>query len=117
MRILIKNGHIIDPSQGINGIGDILIEDGKIKEIKIKSREQRQKTRDDDHTDRIIDAKGMIVIPGLIDMHVHLREPGFEYKETIRTGTLAAVKGGFTTVCCMPNTFPVNDNASVTEFI
>jgi dihydroorotase len=59
----------------------------------------------------------MYVFPGLIDMHVHLREPGFEYKETISTGTMAAVKGGFTTVCCMPNTLPVNDNASVTEFI
>ena len=117
MRILIQNGHIIDPSQGISGTGDILIEDGKIKDIKIKSREQIQKTRDNDHTDRIIDAKGLIVLPGLIDMHVHLREPGFEYKETISSGTLAAVKGGFTTVCCMPNTFPVNDNASVTEFI
>ncbi|MBM4146302.1 MAG: dihydroorotase [Nitrospira sp.] len=117
MRILIQNGHIIDPSQGMSGTGDILIEDGKIKDIKTKSREQRQKTRDDDHTERIIDAKGLIVLPGLIDMHVHLREPGFEYKETISSGTLAAVKGGFTTVCCMPNTFPVNDNASVTEFI
>jgi len=117
MRILIQNGHIIDTSQGISGTGDILIEDGKIKDIKTKSREQIQKTRDDDHTDRVIDAKGLIVLPGLIDMHVHLREPGFEYKETISSGTLAAVKGGFTTVCCMPNTFPVNDNASVTEFI
>ena len=67
--------------------------------------------------DRIIDASGLFVLPGLIDMHVHLREPGFEYKETINTGTMAAVKGGFTTVCCMPNTYPVNDNASVTEFI
>jgi dihydroorotase len=66
---------------------------------------------------RIIDAKGLVVMPGLVDMHVHLREPGFEYKETIKTGTMAAVKGGFTTVCCMPNTYPVNDNASVTEFI
>lgn len=117
MRILIQNGHIIDPYQGISGTGDILIEGGKIKDIKTKSREQRQKTRDDNHTDRIIDAKGLMVLPGLIDMHVHLREPGFEYKETISSGTLAAVKGGFTTVCCMPNTFPVNDNASVTEFI
>lgn len=127
MRIFIKNGHIIDPSQGINGIGDILIEDGKIKEIKIqdagyriqdkkfKSRESCIMDRESDT--RIIDAKGMFVIPGLIDMHVHLREPGFEYKETIKTGTMAAVKGGFTTVCCMPNTNPVNDNASVTEFI
>jgi dihydroorotase len=122
MRIFIQNGHIIDPSQGIDGIGDILIEDGKIKEIITKSKEQiaksgEQKFQPPELDIRTINAEGMLVLPGLIDMHVHLREPGFEYKETINTGTLAAVKGGFTTVCCMPNTFPVNDNASVTEFI
>jgi dihydroorotase len=122
MRILIRNGHIIDPSQGIDGIGDILIEDGKIKEVTMQSKEQRAKSKEQklhipDSEIRIIDAKGMLVLPGLIDMHVHLREPGFEHKETIKTGTMAAIKGGFTTVCCMPNTFPVNDNASVTEFI
>ncbi|MEW6675838.1 MAG: dihydroorotase [Nitrospirota bacterium] len=119
MRILIKSGHIIDPSQGIDRIGDILIEDGKIKEIKVQgfkgSRVQGLRTPNSEL--RTIDAKGLYVLPGLIDMHVHLREPGFEYKETIKTGTMAAVKGGFTTVCCMPNTYPVNDNASVTEFI
>ena len=115
MNIVIRNGHIIDPSQGIDGVGDIYIESGKIKDINIKSREQRQKPRSSDV--RIIEASGLLIVPGLIDMHVHLREPGFEYKETIRTGTLAAVKGGFTTVCCMPNTNPVNDHASVTEFI
>ena len=112
MKIVIKDGHIIDPSQGIDRVGDILIEDGKIKEI----TDQGTKVKNDPEI-RIINAQGMIIIPGLIDMHVHLREPGFEYKETIQTGTMAAVKGGFTTVCCMPNTFPVNDNASVTEFI
>ena len=112
MKIVIKDGHIIDPSQGIDRVGDILIEDGKIKEI----TDQGTKVKNDPES-RIINAQGMIIIPGLIDMHVHLREPGFEYKETIQTGTMAAVKGGFTTVCCMPNTFPVNDNASVTEFI
>lgn len=119
MKILIKNGHIVDPSQGIDGIGDILIEDGKIKEVRIQSKEDNKKLRryEDEAELRTIDAKGMFVVPGLIDMHAHLREPGFEYKETIKTGTTAAVKGGFTTVCCMPNTFPVNDNASVTEFI
>ncbi|OIP59912.1 MAG: dihydroorotase [Nitrospirae bacterium CG_4_10_14_0_8_um_filter_41_23] len=133
MNILIKNGHIIDPSQGIDRVGDILIEDGKIKEVHIQGKEQRAKppptppspSRGEGKGEgesllsesRIIDAFGLIVIPGLIDMHVHLREPGFEYKETIKTGTMAAVKGGFTTVCCMPNTFPVNDNASVTELI
>ncbi len=117
MRIFIRSGHIIDPSQGIDGIGDILIDNGKIKEIHIKSQEQTANIIEELQTDRIIDASGLMVIPGLIDMHVHLREPGFEYKETISTGTMAAIKGGFTTVCCMPNTFPVNDNASVTEFI
>jgi len=129
MHILIEKGHIIDPSQGIDGIGNILIEDGKIKEVYIQSKEQKAKSKSSPPqpspsmeeglppADRIINAKGMFVIPGLIDMHVHLREPGFEYKETIKTGTAAAIRGGFTTVCCMPNTFPVNDNASVTEFI
>ncbi|MCJ7483368.1 MAG: dihydroorotase [Thermodesulfovibrionales bacterium] len=122
MRIHIQNGRIIDPSQGLNTIGDILIEDGKIKEVRetipphtpLGKRGRRGGNSPDT---RIIDARDMIVIPGLVDMHVHLREPGFEHKETIKTGTMAAVKGGFTTVCCMPNTFPVNDNASVTEFI
>lgn len=128
MKILIKNGHIIDPSQEIDGIGDILIEGGKIIEIRMqdagyhiqaKGLKEKRESRGGDHElkTKIIDAKNLIVIPGLIDMHVHLREPGFEHKETIKTGTKAATKGGFTTVCCMPNTFPVNDNASVTEFI
>lgn len=122
MNILIKNGSILDPSQEIDGIGDILIEGGKIKEVKIRGREQRAKSKEQETGTqgpdlKIIDARGFRVLPGLIDMHVHLREPGFEYKETIKTGTMAAIKGGFTTVCCMPNTFPVNDNASVTEFI
>ena len=121
--ILIKNGHIIDPSQGIDGIGDVLIEDGKITEIRMEGHGDAEKRSNRDSSPshreglRIINAKEMFVIPGLIDMHVHLREPGFEYKETIKTGTQAAIRGGFTTVCCMPNTFPINDNASVTEFI
>ena len=129
MHILIEKGHIIDPSQGIDGIGNILIEDGKIKEILIISEEQKAKSKSPPPQPspsmgeglppavQIINAEGKVVIPGLIDMHVHLREPGFEYKETIKTGTDAAIRGGFTTVCCMPNTFPINDNASVTEFI
>jgi len=116
VRIVIANGHIVDPSQGIDGIGDVLIEDGKIKEVHIQGKGQRAKGSKKT-LGKIIDAKRMFVVPGLIDMHVHLREPGFEYKETIKTGTAAAIRGGFTTVCCMPNTYPVNDNASVTEFI
>jgi len=133
MRILIKKGHVVDPSQGIDEIGDILIKDGKIKEVRIQDKEQKAKSKSpltqpfssmeegkgggEDTELRTIEAEGMFVIPGLIDMHVHLREPGYEYKETIKTGTAAAIKGGFTTVCCMPNTYPINDNASVTEFI
>jgi dihydroorotase len=129
MKILIKGGHIIDPSQDIDGTGDILIEDGKIKKIKMHGARARAqapthpplgkggRTGDGNSDLRTIDAHGLKVIPGLIDMHVHLREPGFEYKETIKSGTMAAIRGGFTTVCCMPNTFPINDNASVTEFI
>jgi dihydroorotase len=118
MTILIKNGTIIDPAQDINETGDILIEDHKIKEIRLSpSRKKPGRGKRSAPGSRIIDAEGLVVTPGLIDLHVHLREPGFEYKETIRTGTLAAVRGGFTAVCCMPNTYPVNDNASVTEFI
>jgi len=130
VRIHIQNGRIIDPSQGLDTIGDIVIDDGKIKEVITQESKQKLQDKNKDPINRescivdrasddcrIIDASRMIVIPGLVDMHVHLREPGFEHKETIKTGTMAAVKGGFTTVCCMPNTFPVNDNASVTEFI
>lgn len=113
-QILIKNGRIVDPSQGIDEIRDILIEDGKIKEV----RSQRANVK---HTGKYplqtIDATGLYVFPGLVDMHAHLREPGFEHKETIKTGTMAAIKGGFTSVCCMPNTNPVNDNKTVTEFV
>ncbi|MEC4685915.1 MAG: dihydroorotase [Nitrospirota bacterium] len=113
MNLIIRNGHIIDPSQGIDGKGALLVEGGKIKEVFQDSGFRIQ----DDSIYEIIDATGLYVLPGLVDMHVHLREPGFEYKETIKTGTMAAVRGGFTSVCCMPNTKPVNDNETVTEFI
>lgn len=113
MDIIITNGHVIDPSQNINGIGDILIENGKIKEIRLRPALLSPRPPSFD----IIDASGLYILPGLVDMHCHLREPGFSHKETIKTGTLAGLKGGFTTLCCMPNTDPVNDNETVTEFI
>ncbi|MBI5640065.1 MAG: dihydroorotase [Nitrospirae bacterium] len=124
MNLIIRNGHVIDPSQDIDGLCDILIGDGKIAELrrhkagvrnkKINAGERGEMNAGEVQT---IDAAGMYVLPGLVDMHVHLREPGFEYKETIKSGTYAAIRGGITSVCCMPNTKPVNDNASVTEFI
>ncbi|MBI5056935.1 MAG: dihydroorotase [Nitrospirae bacterium] len=109
MKILIKNGRVIDPSNNLDGPHEVFIEGTKIKGLFPKGKGPK--------ADRTIDASDCIVIPGLVDMHTHLREPGFEYKETIMTGTKAAVRGGFTTVCCMPNTNPVNDTISVTEFI
>jgi len=113
MRILIKGGRIIDPGQP-EETADLLIEDGLIRDV--RPTEALTDT-DRPETDRVIDVAGYLVMPGLIDTHVHLREPGQEYKETIASGCRAAVWGGITAVCCMPNTDPVNDNAGVTEFI
>jgi dihydroorotase len=111
MLMLIKGGRVIDPGN-LDGIMDILIANGKIVEIK------KEGMAGDEYPEaRIIDASDKIVTPGLIDMHVHLREPGHEYKETIETGCLAAAFGGFTAICCMPNTNPVNDCRQVTEYI
>jgi len=112
MRTLIKGGQVIDPGR-MNTIADVLIEDGKIQAIEVNL----QGTLKNPESVTIIDAQGFIVCPGFIDLHVHFREPGFEYKETIATGVASAVAGGFTTVCCMPNTSPVNDSQSITEFI
>lgn len=121
-KILIQGGHIIDPSQGINDIGDILIDGGKIVKIVRHATKEENNSLINSRTTALshyhtIDASGLYVLPGLVDMHTHLREPGFEHKETIKTGTIAAISGGFTSVCCMPNTNPVNDNKTVTEFI
>ena len=110
MKILIKKGRVIDPKNGRDEILDIFINGGIIEKIDKNIRDRVDNVH-------VIDASGLIVAPGLIDMHVHLREPGYEYKESIRTGTLAAVKSGFTSVVCMANTDPVNDNKSVTEYI
>ena len=114
MKLILKGGRVIDPSQNIDTVMDILIEDGKIsrmeKNISISEADSKDNIE-------IFDLKNKMITPGFIDMHTHLREPGFEYKETIRTGSEAAVVGGFTSIACMANTDPVNDNRSVTEFI
>ena len=109
MRIRIKGATIVDPGN-LNEKKDIVIKDGLIEAV-IDPIQPVEENTD------IIDVTGMIVVPGLIDVHVHLREPGHEYKETIETGVMAAARGGFTAVCCMPNTSPVNDNAQITAFI
>ncbi len=111
MLTVIKGGRVIDPGN-LDDILDIVIEDGNIVEIK-----QNALAGNENKEFKIIDASGKIVVPGLIDMHVHLRDPGYEYKETIDTGGRAAAFGGFTAICCMPNTNPVNDCRQVTEYI
>jgi dihydroorotase len=110
MSLLITGGLILDPSQNLEEVRELLIEDGKIAALEPPGTIPAAGRE-------VIDARGLVVAPGLIDMHVHLREPGEEYKETIETGTRAAAQGGFTGVACMPNTRPVNDNASITRFI
>ncbi len=108
-RLLIRGGRLVDPSQGLDGALDLLVEDGLVAAIDrgIPAPEGAE----------VVDAAGLVVVPGLIDIHVHLREPGQEYKETVETGTRAAAAGGFTAVASMPNTVPTNDNPSVTEHI
>jgi dihydroorotase len=106
--LLIKGGRLVDPAAGHDGITDILVEEGRVKKIGARTGTGQAE---------IYDASGKWILPGLIDIHVHLREPGYEYKETILSGTRAAVAGGFTAVACMPNTDPVNDNPSVTRTI
>jgi dihydroorotase len=105
--LLIRNGRIIDPASGMDAIGDVLIVNGKIARLGGVG----------ENAEEVLDASGKIVAPGFIDMHVHLREPGLEHAETIESGSRAAVAGGFTTICCMPNTTPVNDSPMVTRFI
>ncbi len=113
MTILIKNGRVIDPANGLDEPKDLLINKGKIKAIKSPGTI----SFDAGENPSVIDAKDCIVCPGLIDMHVHFREPGFEYKETITSGCQSAAAGGFTSVAVMPNTNPVNDTRAVTEHI
>jgi dihydroorotase len=108
MQLILRQGRIVDPSQKLNKTMDIGIEDGRIAEIAPRIRKKGRKE---------IDARKLVVLPGFIDMHVHLREPGREDSETIESGTNAAARGGFTGVACMPNTQPVNDSEAVTSFI
>jgi dihydroorotase len=107
-KLVIRNGRVMDPASGLNAIRDVVIEDGRIAVV-------------GENVDAAgaseFNASGLIVAPGFIDMHVHLREPGFEHAETIESGSRAAAAGGFTSICCMPNTSPVNDNATVTSYI
>ncbi len=107
-RLIIKNGRVIDPSQQFDGVADVAIENGVVREIGTDLSHPGSEE---------FDASGLVVTPGFIDIHVHLREPGFEHAETIESGSRAAAAGGFTSVCCMPNTLPVNDNATVTSYI
>jgi len=110
MKLLIANGHLIDPADGQNSGKDLLIENGRVSAW-LGPKDERPGDAE------VFDASGLIVAPGFIDMHVHLREPGQEHKETIATGCSAAVAGGWTSVCPMPNTNPVNDNAAITRYM
>src|SRR5258706_15910713 len=104
MSLLIKNGRVIDPASSFDAVTDVLLRDGRVAQVGAKLK----------GADETFDARGLIVAPGFIDLHVHLREPGQFHKETIASGTAAAAAGGFTSVCCMPNTKPVNDLPAIT---
>src|SRR5437868_2666135 len=108
MSATFKNAILFDPTQRLHEKGSIVVEGGKIVDI------LKDKNAD---TGKIYDLQGQYLMPGFIDLHVHFREPGHEHKETIGTGTRSAAAGGFTTVCCMPNTNPVNDSSFVTQYI
>src|SRR5438067_8073940 len=108
MPIVIKTGRVIDPASATDRVADVLIVDGRIAGVAPNLASPAAE---------VFDATGMIVAPGFIDIHVHLREPGFEHAETIESGSRAAAAGGFTSICCMPNTKPVNDSKTVTSYI
>ena len=109
MSLLIRGGRVVDPANGVDGVQDVLVRDGRIERVGAALHGGQGVT--------VLEAAGKVVCPGFIDIHVHLREPGLEYKETVATGTRAAAAGGFTAVCCMANTQPVNDNRSITDYI
>jgi dihydroorotase len=106
--LLIRNGRVLDPARGVDMTGDVLVHDGRVAATGASLAADGAE---------VLDATGLVVAPGFVDIHAHLRDPGFEYKETIATGTQAAARGGFTTVCCMPNTEPPIDSAATVEYI
>jgi dihydroorotase len=112
--ILIRGGRVVDPSSGIDADRDVLLKDGRVSAVDAPAKLNAAARQD---AAEIFDAKGLIVAPGLVDIHVHLREPGQGYKETIASGTAAAAAGGFTAVCAMPNTIPVNDSPDITRWM
>jgi dihydroorotase len=109
MSLLLRNGRVVDPASGVDAVQDLYVADGRIGKVGRNLRTPAGTT--------VVDLAGKVVCPGFIDIHVHLREPGYEYKETVASGTRAAAAGGFTAVCCMANTSPVNDNRAVTDYI
>jgi dihydroorotase len=108
--LVLKGGRVIDPVNGLDGVHDVVIADGRVERVSASAGAAPADAR-------VLDVAGKVVCPGFIDIHVHLREPGFEYKETVASGTRAAAAGGFTAVACMANTHPVNDNRSITDYI
>src|SRR5579872_459756 len=108
--LLIRGGHLLDPSQDVSGEYDLLLEAGRVAEVAPSGKLPAG-------SNRVFDARGLMVAPGLIDVHVHLREPGHSHKETIASGTAAAAAGGFTSVCPMPNTLPINDSPAITRWM
>jgi len=112
--LLLRGGRVIDPASGLDETADVLVEDGRIAAITALAGER---SRGSAANTAVVDCEGKLVVPGLIDPHVHLREPGAEHKETIASGAAAAVRGGFTAVCCMPNTTPSIDLPSTVEFV
>src|SRR5262245_54687051 len=113
--LVLRGGRVIDPSRGLDEVADVVVDGSRIVRVgRGAAPPTPSVTRDDI---RVIDATGLWVIPGLVDLHVHFREPGFEYKEDIASGLRAAAAGGFTSVCAMPNTRPVNDTRAITEMM
>jgi dihydroorotase len=117
-RLIILNGHVVDPATNTDGVCNVYAMGGRISKVVPSEKDSADvQTGVEGQDVEVVDAAGMLVVPGLVDIHTHLRDPGYEYKETVETGAEAAKAGGFTTIACMANTDPVNDNASVTRYI